>query len=706
MPQTSSDALIKESLDEAVHSDNDCQQITERDELHDWQHECIKTRRSMDLTDLNTQQREAVEHRGSPLLILAGAGSGKTRVITTRIAHLLASGDAKAEHILAVTFTNRAAAEMRGRVAALISEKSARALTVSTFHAYCAQVLRKEIEVLGYSKRFTIYDTSDQRTLLTRVFAEFSHGKEAFDIGTFAYRISRSKNRGLAPETYEPFRFDKYDDRLPHVWKSYQEALKARDALDFDDLLLLIHQLLKNHPEALDRLRTQYKQVLIDEYQDTNQLQFEIARLLCEKHRNLCVVGDDDQSIYGFRGAEVSNILDFEQHFPDARIITLSRNYRSTESILKAANAVISRNINRRQKELWSKLGQGQPIEMVTAQEENDEARYVALKIMQIRKEKNLAWSDFGVLYRSNIQSRPFEIIFRQNRIPYTVIGGMEFFDRKEVKDIASYLRVLANPKDDISLRRIINVPRRGIGDTSLQRLNEAAMKVHRPLFEVLRDSDALNLPEATQAGIHQFLSLINHTHKVVRQEGLSKGVLALITQSGYLEDLEHTSPSEAAFEMRKEITLEMVNAAEAYERESRSASLWDFLQNASLDSDFKNNSKDKKFEQETVRLMTLHSAKGLEFPVVFLTGLEEGLLPHSRSMSLDTDVLEERRLFYVGMTRARQQLFLTMTDMRTVRGRSKTTNESRFIAEIPSEFIHYSETNLPEVSVIPRPGS
>ncbi|MBV6482268.1 MAG: UvrD-helicase domain-containing protein [Candidatus Omnitrophica bacterium] len=654
----------------------------------------------MDLSALNPEQREAVEHRGSPLLILAGAGSGKTRVITMRIAHLLATGAALPENILAVTFTNRAAMEMRERVASLVSEKSARALTVSTFHSCCAQILRKEIEVLGYSRKFTIYDASDQRTLLTRVFSEFSHGKETFDIGTFAYRISRSKNKGLDPDTYEPFYFDKYDDRISHVWKSYQEALKARDALDFDDLLLLTHQLLKNHPGVLEKLRKQFTQVLIDEYQDTNHLQFEIARLLCEKHRNLCVVGDDDQSIYGFRGAEVSNILEFEQRFPDARIITLSRNYRSTENILKAANAVINRNINRRQKELWSKLGEGQPIEMVTAEDENDEARFIALAIQRIKAEKKLSWSDFGVLYRSNIQSRPFEIIFRQNRIPYVVIGGMEFFDRKEVKDIASYLRVLSNPKDDISLRRIINVPRRGIGDTSLQRLNDAAVKNRRPLYDILKDSSSLNLPDATQAGIHQFLSLIDHTQKVIRQENLSRGVLALIHKSGYLEDLEQTSPSQAAFEMRKEITLEMVNTAEAYERETQSPSLWGFLQNASLDSDYKNNNKDKKFEQETVRLMTLHSAKGLEFPVVFLAGLEEGLLPHARSMSLDTDVLEERRLFYVGMTRARQQLFLTMTDMRTVRGRSKTTTESRFIGEIPPEFIRYTETHLPEKKI------
>ena len=670
----------------------------------------------MDLSRLNPQQREAVMHRGSPLLILAGAGSGKTRVITTRVAHLLHTGDAKPEQILAVTFTNRAAQEMRERVASQVGEDSARILEVSTFHSFCARLLRSEINRLGYSKKFTIYDASDQRALLARCLSEFSIGKESFDIGYFAYRIGRSKNRGLSPETYEPFSHDKYDERVPALWHSYQKALQARDAVDFDDLLLLSHRLLSEHHEVLQKVRKHYRHVLIDEYQDTNTLQFEIARKICEEHRNLCVVGDDDQSIYGFRGAEVSNILDFERHFPDARIITLDRNYRSTETILKAANSVISRNLDRRTKTLWSQEGEGRRIELVSTEDENDEATYVALQIKELRVHHGLSWSDFGVLYRSNIQSRPYEIAFRKNQLPYVVIGGMEFFDRKEVKDIASYLRVLANPKDDISLRRIINVPRRGIGDTALQRLNEAASASHRPLYDLLKGASHLNLPDTALAGAKEFVTLLDRTRAVMREEGLARGILSLIDHSRYLEEVEKTSPTPAAFQVRKEITLELANAAAAFEqggrrlereslldpkgeggtrKDSRSsgASLVDFLQSASLASDYRANSKEKRFEEDTVRLMTLHSAKGLEFPVVFLVGLEEGLLPHARSMTLDSDVHEERRLFYVGMTRARKHLIITTSALRTVRGRTKSTTESRFLEEIPEELLEFQQT-------------
>ncbi len=662
----------------------------------------------MDLSRLNPQQREAVLHRGSPLLILAGAGSGKTRVITTRVAHLLHTGDAKPEQILAVTFTNRAAQEMRERVASLVGEESARVLEVSTFHSFCARLLRAEITRLGYSRKFTIYDASDQRTLLSRCLSEFSIGKESFDIGYFAYRIGRSKNRGLSPETYEPFSHDKYDERVPALWHSYQKALQARDAVDFDDLLLLTHRLLSEHHEVLQKVRKHYRHVLIDEYQDTNALQFEIARKICEEHRNLCVVGDDDQSIYGFRGAEVSNILDFERHFPDARIITLDRNYRSTETILKAANSVISRNLDRRTKTLWSQEGEGRKIELVSTEDENDEATYVALRIKELRVHHGLSWSDFGVLYRSNIQSRPYEIAFRKNQLPYVVIGGMEFFDRKEVKDIASYLRVLANPKDDISLRRIINVPRRGIGDTALQRLNEAAGASHRPLYDLLKDASHLNLPDTALAGTREFVTLLDRTRAVMREEGLARGILYLIDHSRYLEEVEKTSPTPAAFQVRKEITLELANAAAAYEQTAGAGAgvqlrpqlsrkgenhLVDFLQSASLASDYRANSKEKRFEEDTVRLMTLHSAKGLEFPVVFLVGLEEGLLPHARSMTLDSDVHEERRLFYVGMTRAQKHLIITTSALRTVRGRTRPTTESRFLEEIPEELLEFQQT-------------
>jgi superfamily I DNA/RNA helicase len=647
----------------------------------------------MNLSQLNPQQREAVLHRGSPLLILAGAGSGKTRVITTRVAHLLDSGDAQPEHLLAVTFTNRAAAEMKERVAALVGEKHSAKLTVSTFHSFCARLLRLEANALGFTQRFTIYDASDQRTLLGRCLSEFSLAKETFDLGTFVYRISYSKNHGLTPETYESLRMDKYDERIPTLWRAYQQALQARDAMDFDDLLLFTNTLLRDHPAVLQRIRDRYRHVLIDEYQDTNTLQFEIAYRLCEQHRNLCVVGDDDQSIYGFRGAELSNILEFEHRFPDAKVITLDQNYRSTETILRAANAVIARNTNRKEKTLWSQEGVGKPLAIVCANDENDEATFVALYLKELKAELKLKWSDIGVLYRSNIQSRPYEIAFRQNRIPYVVIGGIGFFDRKEVKDLAAYLRVMANSRDDVSLRRIINVPKRGIGDTTLQRLNETAQATHKSLFEVLRNSSALEIPETARQGIRGFVSLIDKTQHVIRDRTLPQGISYLIQESGYLDEVEKTSPTPAAFAVRKEITFDLVNAAETYQQEATQPSLWDFLQNASLATDYKTNSKEQRFEEETVRLMTLHSAKGLEFPVVFLVGVEEGLLPHAKSLTLDTDVFEERRLFYVGITRARRHLVITSAAVRSLRGRTRATQESRFLEEIPVELVDYKQT-------------
>jgi len=644
----------------------------------------------MDLSGLNEPQREAVIHRGSPLLVLAGAGSGKTRVITHRVAHLLHTRDANSSQILAVTFTNRAANEMKERVEKLVGAETVGNLSVSTFHAFCARLLRAEIRPLGYSKRFTIYDASDQRALLSRCLADFSTGGERFDLGIFQYRIGRAKNKSLSPETYESFRHDKYDERIPDLWRSYQEALLARDAVDFDDLLLLVHRLFVEHPEVLEKARKRYRHVLVDEYQDTNHVQFEIAKALAFEHRNLCVVGDDDQSIYGWRGAEVANILEFERQFPDARVITLDRNYRSTEAILKAANGVISRNTQRKTKNLWSREGEGRPVDVVSAQDEMEEVECVLSRIKELRKRLGLKWSDFGILYRSNIQSRPFEVHFRHNRIPYVVVGGMEFFDRKEVKDIAAYLRVLANPRDEVSLRRIINVPRRGIGDSALRRVNEVASAKKQTLMQVLRGARHLNLSEAASTGIGEFLRLLDATSGRIRSEGLSKGVFHLIRESKYLDELERNAPTPAAFEVQKQFALEVANAVDSYARSEKKPTLHGFLQFASLANDYVQSKSGSRFEDDTVRLMTLHGAKGLEFEVVFLVGLEEGLLPHARAMAFDNEVHEERRLFYVGMTRARKHLVITTASIRTLRGQPRPTTESRFLEEIPEGLVRY----------------
>lgn len=650
----------------------------------------------MKLEGLNQEQREAVIHRGSPLLVLAGAGSGKTRVITIRAAHLLHTRDAVPSEILAVTFTNRAAKEMKERVGRLVGEKKGQEITVSTFHSFCATLLRREIEHLGFSKRFTIYDASDQRTLMGRCFDEFSRNGEKFDLGNFCYRISLAKNRGETPETYQPARHDKYDDRIPRLWEAYQEALKARDALDFDDLLVKTLELLEGFPEVLAKLQQQYRHLMIDEYQDTNLIQFRIAKALAEEHRNLCVVGDDDQSIYAWRGADVANILEFQKFFPDARVVTLDRNYRSTGVIIKASNEVIARNIHRMPKSLRAQAGEGRPIDLVGARDEVDEAEYVGEQIKQLRVHYNLEWSDFGVLYRSNIQSRSFEMIFRQKNIPYVVVGGMEYFARKEIKDIAAYLRVLSNPKDEIGLRRILNVPKRGIGDGSLLKLNETAARTGLPLFRVLSREARPTLPDAAHQGIDDFLQLLKRTQARIREQGLAAGIRSLIEESGYLDEMEKTSSNPKVFEIRKEMVFDLANAAAAYERTEASPSLFGFLQSACLASDFQSGKDEKRFGDNCVRLMTLHSAKGLEFPVVFLVGVEEGILPHSRAVVFDNEVHEERRLMYVGMTRAKQHLVMTTAAIRTLQGRAKASRESRFLDEIPENYLRLLTSEQP----------
>ncbi len=650
----------------------------------------------MKLKGLNDEQRAAVEHRGSPLLVLAGAGSGKTRVITTRIAHLLETKDAKPSDILAVTFTNRAAKEMKERVSRQVGEKRGNDLSVSTFHSFCATLLRKEIRPLGFTKKFTIYDASDQRTLMGRCFEEFSRGGDKFDIGTFCYRISLAKNRGESPDTYTPTHHDKYDERVSTVWRAYQEGLIARDALDFDDLLVKTLELLDRDAAILEKLRNKYRHILIDEYQDTNLIQFRIAKALAEKHRNLCVVGDDDQSIYAWRGADVANILEFQRLFPDARVITLDRNYRSTGTIIKASNEVISRNTERMEKSLRSEGGEGQPIDLVGTQDELDEANYVADQIKEMRVHYNLEWSDFGVLYRSNVQSRSFEMTFRQSQIPYVVVGGMDYFARKEIKDIAAYLRVVNNSKDEVSLRRILNVPKRGIGDNSLLKLNEAAQLTGLPLYQMLSPNRRPAFSESANKGVDEFLDLIKQIRYRIREQGLAPSIQWLIEEGGYLEEVEKTSPSPKAYEIRKEMVLDLANAAAAYERSEASPSLLGFLQSASLAGDFQSEKDEKRYGDNCVRLMTLHSAKGLEFPVVFLAGVEEGILPHARAVVFDNEVHEERRLMYVGMTRAKKHLVITTAAIRTLRGRSKATRESRFLDEIPEDYLRLLTSEQP----------
>jgi DNA helicase-2/ATP-dependent DNA helicase PcrA len=649
---------------------------------------------------LNPQQAEAVTHEGPALLIIAGAGSGKTRVLTHRVAHLLASGRARPHEVLAITFTNKAAGEMRGRVEALVGGE-ARSMWVSTFHAACVRILRREHDAVGLTSTFSIYDTADSVNLMRLVAKDLGLDPKQFSPKALAARIGRFKDELISPE--EAVRLTEAASRftLEHVagqaYGPYQARLEAANAVDFDDIILKTVRLLKDHPDVAARYRERFRHILVDEYQDTNRAQYVLIRELVgrataspedQPPASLTVVGDADQSIYAFRGASIRNILEFEQDYPDAYVIRLEQNYRSTETILNAANAVIANNIERRPKNLWTEAGAGELIVGYAADTEQDEARFIAEEISRLIREEGKAPSDVAVMYRANAQSRAIEERFIRAEIPYTVVGGTRFYERTEIKDMLAYLAAIANENDDIAVRRIINTPRRGIGDVAVDGIAAVGKAAGVSFGAALRRLEgAPNLTARARAAIDAFVALLDDLRSLARDNGPAAVIDAIADRTGYLATLRASDdPQDAS---RIENVMELVAVGREFSEENPEGTLPDFLEKVALVADA-DQVPDADGGGGVVTLMTLHTAKGLEYPVVFLTGLEEGTFPHARSMETPGEMEEERRLAYVGLTRARERLYLSRAEVRSSWGSPQYFPASRFVEEVPSELVDW----------------
>lgn len=654
----------------------------------------------MDISLLNSPQREAACHGDGPLLILAGAGSGKTRVITCRIAHLCGPRQVAPENILAVTFTNKAAREMRERVEEMIGKSRSRGMVIATFHSLCVRILREDIEALGYKKNFSIYAPADQVRLVKDLLQHLASDGRKFDAERVLYAISDAKNRLIPPDKFVVGYQDDYAAVAAAVYPRYQKALKAYNAVDFDDLIMLTVRLLQEHPAVLKKYRNRFRYLLVDEYQDTNAAQYLLLKLLAGEHRNLCVVGDDDQSIYGWRGADLGNILDFERDFPGTKVIKLEQNYRSTSNILSAANAVIKNNGRRREKVLWTAQGAGPRIDYLLCEDEEDEARAVMERIHAERFRRNLRYADFAILYRTNVQSRAFEEQLRYENIPYVLIGGQQFFDRKEVKDTIAYLKVLLNPRDEVNLLRILNYPRRGIGETTADRLIRHSAQLGRPLWEVLKQAAEIeDLGDKAQEAIQGFVALLELYRRRFRMPGLLVETLReMMDELGLEKELYRASDDPLKARRRVENMEEVASALASYVEREEEPSLAGFLEKVSLldDEEPDRGSKEKKLARDAVVLMSIHSSKGLEFPQVFLVGMEEEFLPHKKTLNEAFDIDEERRLCYVGMTRARHGLVLTGARRRKKFGEMQVRVPSRFLSEIPAEVLNASGSEDP----------
>ena len=632
------------------------------------------------LDGLNPTQRDAVEHGEGPLLVVAGAGSGKTRVLTHRIAHLIRDRGISPFEILAITFTNKAADEMKSRVAKLVGPV-AQKMWVSTFHSACVRILRRDADLIGFPKQFTIYDQADATRLVGYVIRDLSLDTKRFPPRSIHHAISAAKNDAIDPETYAANAQSIFERKIGDVFREYQDRLFRAGAMDFDDLLGQALRLLREQEVVLQHYRQRFRYVLVDEYQDTNKVQNDLVLLLTAEHRNVCVVGDQDQSIYAFRGADMRNIVDFEDTFPDTTVVLLEQNYRSTQTILDAANAVIANNMSRKPKDLWTEVGGGDPIVRYRADDEVDEAQWISREIARLHDETELSWGDIAVFYRTNAQSRVLEEHLMRVGIPYKVIGGTRFYDRREIKDAIAYLRAIINPSDEVSVKRILNEPKRGIGATSVGRLDAWATAHHVSFMEALRRADAAGVPGKALRGIETFLTVIDDVADMA--EGNPGALLeALLERSGYSDalDAERTIESEG----RLENLAELVGAASDFE------TVDEFLEQISLVSDQDQLDDDPS----NVVLMTLHAAKGLEFPAVFLIGLEDGVFPHLRSLTEPDQLEEERRLAYVGITRAQQRLYLTHAWSRTLFGGTQYNAPSRFIDEIPPRLVHDIDGN------------
>jgi len=628
------------------------------------------------LADLNPAQREAVLHVDGPLLVVAGAGSGKTRVLTHRVAHLIGAHGIKPNEILAITFTNKAATEMRERLERMLGH-TARAIWILTFHAACGRMLRREAERLGYRSNFTIYDQADQVRLVKACLEELGKDPKRFTPRGIHSQISNAKNQLITPDEYTARVSSFWDQTVAEVYDLYQRRLFRSNAVDFDDILMLTVQVLERFPEARERWQTAFRHVLVDEYQDTNHAQYRFLQLLAEKHRNVFAVGDPDQSIYAFRGADIRNILDFERDFGGAGVIALEQNYRSTNRILEAANAVIDNNRDRKPKRLWSELGEGDPVEVVEVEDEHAEARFVAAEIAR-QVESDTSASEIAVFYRTNAQSRVLEDVLVRQGVPYQVIGGPRFYERAEIRDAVAYLAVLNNTDDAVALMRIANRPRRGIGDTSIRKMVTHAESLGISLWDATADPEAAGVAGASARAIRGFRNVMESLMSAAQELPVDELVQAVLERSGTIEAYEAERTIEARG--RIENLEELVGSAQEYRRRVDEPALAGFLEEVQLQSD-----QDTLVADEAqVTLMTIHNAKGLEYRVVFLIGMEEGIFPHARSIE-DNEVEEERRLAYVGMTRAMERLTLTHTTARSLYGRREYNLPSRFLDELPA---------------------
>ncbi|HUH22289.1 MAG TPA: UvrD-helicase domain-containing protein, partial [Gaiellaceae bacterium] len=629
------------------------------------------------LADLNPVQQEAVLATEGPLLVVAGAGSGKTRVLTYRVAHLIRACGVKPNEILAITFTNKAAGEMRERLEDLLGSV-ANAIWILTFHAACGRILRREAPRLGYRSNFTIYDSADQVRLTKACLEELERDPKRFVPRGIHAQISAAKNQLVTPAEYAERVASFYDQTVAEVYDLYQRRMFASNAVDFDDLLMLTVQVLERFPEARERWQKAFRYVLVDEYQDTNHAQYRLLQLLAEKHRNVCAVGDPDQSIYAFRGADIRNILEFERDFGETRTIALEQNYRSTNSILGSANSLIEHNRERKPKNLWSDLGEGEPVRVLEVEDEHAEARFVAAEIAML-VEEDYSGSEIATFYRTNAQSRVLEDVLVRQGVAYQVIGGPRFYERAEVKDVIAYLQAIDNPYDAVSLQRIANRPRRGIGDASLARLQTHADAFGISLWEALPQAEDAGISGAPLRAVQQFLGLLQSLMAGALDMEVPDVIERVLEQSGYLESLRAERTIEA--QGRIENLQELVGVAQEYQHTAQEPSLSGFLQEISLYSD-----QDAiRGEQSLVTLMTLHNAKGLEFRAVFMIGMEEGIFPHARSIE-EQGLEEERRLAYVGMTRAQERLVLTHASARSLWGSRSYNLASRFLDELPDD--------------------
>lgn len=632
------------------------------------------------LRTLNACQKEAVTYGDGPLLVLAGAGSGKTMVLTCRIAYLLAQGVAP-YNILAITFTNKAAAEMKERVRKMVGA-AARDIWLSTYHAFCARLLRAEIQHLGGRSNFIIYDTADQQAVVKSCLRELNLDEKHYPPSSLLSAISGAKNALQDAAAYNRDASGFYQQQIAQVYALYQRKLGENNALDFDDLLFQTVRVLEQAPETLAFYQDKFRYILVDEYQDTNQAQYRITKLLAARHHNLFVVGDADQSIYRWRGADIGNILDFERDYPDAKVIKLEQNYRSTQVILDAANAVIAHNQGRKPKNLWTENPPGEQVGLFPAQDERDEARFIADTVFRLKTVYREPYRGMAVLYRTNAQSRVIEEMFVKSGIPYAIVGGLKFYERREIKDILAYLRVIYNPTDVVSLLRIINVPRRGIGDTTVRHLMDYAAAQGVTLFDAVSNPDAVpDLTARVRQPLEDLAALIFALNAQQGNMPVAALVEEVLDKSGYLAELVADKDPQA--QARRENLQELVSVAREFAAEEEDT-LANFLNHVALLSDI--DSAD--LEQDRVTLMTLHSAKGLEFPTVFLAGLEEGIFPHARALLDEDELEEERRLCYVGITRAQRRLFLSWARCRTIYGNTAMCQPSRFLAEIPAPLL------------------